>query len=143
MSKKYGHYANDCNSDKCYNFGRVGHFAKDFLGEKKVEETISLALNDATNEGILLMAQNEELKSREHGGAKDDGDSREAVEAVENEVTRSGFGEIAISETRKSKKDEQLDNRELELEERGRKKKEDENGRRKDGMEKKDGRNAD
>ena len=33
-------------------------------------------------------------------------------------MIRSKFGEIAILETRKLKKDEQLDNRELELEER-------------------------
>ena len=64
------------------------------------------------------MTQNEDLKAKEHDGAKDDGGSREAVEAVGNEVIRSGFGEIEISETRKSKKDEQLDNRELELEQR-------------------------
>ena len=83
-----------------------------------MEETINLALDDATNEGIILMAQNEDLKAKEHGGVKDDGGSRETMEAVENEVICSGFGEIAISETRKSKRDEQLDNRELELEER-------------------------
>ena len=23
--QKYGHYANDCSSEKCYNCGRVGH----------------------------------------------------------------------------------------------------------------------
>ena len=64
------------------------------------------------------MAQNEELETKEHGGVKDDGGSCEAVEIVGNEVIRSGFGEITILETRKSKKDEQLDNREPELEER-------------------------
>ena len=37
-----------------------GHFAKDSRVDKKVEETINLALDDATNEGILLMAQNED-----------------------------------------------------------------------------------
>ena len=97
----------------------MGHFARDCRAEKKVEETINLALDDATNEDILLKAQNEDLKAKEYGSAKDDGGSREAVEAVGNEVIRSGLGEIAILETRKSKKDEQLDNRELELEERG------------------------
>ena len=40
------------------------------------------------------------------------------VETVRNEVIRSGFGEIVVSKTRKSKKDEQPDNREPELEER-------------------------
>ena len=58
--KKYGHYANDCNSDKCYNCGRVGHFARDCRADKKVKETINLVLDDETNEGILLMAQNED-----------------------------------------------------------------------------------
>ena len=90
----------------------------EIVDDKKVEETINLALDDATNEGILLMAQNEDLKAKEHSGAKDDGDGREVVEVVGNEGIRSEFGEIAISETRKSKKDEQLYNRELELEER-------------------------
>ena len=96
----------------------MGHFTRDFRADKRVEETINLALDDTTNEGILLMAQNEDMKEKEHGGTKDDGGSREAVEDVGNEVIRNGFGKIAISETRKSKKDEQLDNRELELEER-------------------------
>ena len=40
------------------------------------------------------------------------------VETVRNEVIRSGFCAIAVSETRKSNKDEQLKNREPELEER-------------------------
>ena len=40
------------------------------------------------------------------------------MEAVGNDVIRSRFCKIAISETRKSKKDEQSDNKELELEER-------------------------
>ena len=57
---KYGHYVNDCNPDKFYNCGRVGHFAKDCRADKKVEETINLALDDATNDGLLLMAQNED-----------------------------------------------------------------------------------
>jgi len=37
----------------------VGHFAKDCQVDKKVEETINLALEDETNESILLIAQNE------------------------------------------------------------------------------------
>ena len=57
-------------------------------------------------------------KIKEYGGAKDDGGSREAVETIGNEVIRNRFGKITISETKKSKKDEQPDNRELELEER-------------------------
>ena len=116
--KKYGHYTNDCNSEKCYNCGKMGHYARDCRAEEKVEETINLALDDATNGDILLMTQNEELKTKEHDGAKDDGDSREVVKTVGNEVIRSGFGEILIAETRKTKKDEQPDNRDPELEER-------------------------
>ncbi|XP_022932474.1 uncharacterized protein LOC111438881 [Cucurbita moschata] len=94
-----------------------GSLARDCRAEEKVEETINLALDDATNEDILLMAQNKELKTKEHGGAKDDGDSREVVEIVGNDIC-SGFGEILIAETRKSKKDEPPDNREPGLEER-------------------------
>ena len=60
----------------------MGHFARDCRAEEKVEETINLALDDATNEGILLMDQNEELKIKEHDGAKDDGGSREVFWAT-------------------------------------------------------------
>ena len=58
------------------------------------------------------------MKTKEHGGAKDDGYSREVVETIGNEVMRCGCGEILIAETRKLKKDEQPNNRETELEER-------------------------
>ena len=96
----------------------MGHYAKDCRAKEKVEETINLALDDATSGGILLMAQNEELNTKGDGGAKDDGGSLEVVETVGNEVIRSGFGEIAVSEMRKLDKDEQPNNREPELEER-------------------------
>ena len=76
-----------------------------------MEETINLALDDATNKSLLLKAQNEDLKAKEHDGLKDDGDSREAVEAVGNEGIHSRFGEIAISKMRKSKKDSGLNTR--------------------------------
>ena len=56
---KYGHFVKDCNSEKCYYCGKVGHFAKDFRFDIKIEETTNLALEDETNEGVLLMAQNE------------------------------------------------------------------------------------
>ena len=79
---------------------------------------MNLVLDDATNGGILLMAQNEEPNTKGDGGAKDDGGSLEVVETVGNEVIRSGFGEIAVSEMRKLDKDEQPNNREPELEER-------------------------
>ena len=96
----------------------MDHYARDCGAKKKVEETINLALDDATSGCILLMAQNEESNTKGDSSVKDDGDSREVVEVVGNEVIRSGFGEIAISKTRKSKKDEQPKNREPELEER-------------------------
>ncbi|XP_022974002.1 uncharacterized protein LOC111472622 [Cucurbita maxima] len=98
--------------------GRIGHYARDFRAKEKVEETINLALDNATSGDILLMAQNEEPNTKGDGGTKDDGGSLEVVETVRNEVIRSGFGEIAVSETRKSNKDEQPKNREPELEER-------------------------
>ena len=79
----------------------MGHFTRDCRADKKVEEKINLALDDATNEGIVLMAQNKDVKAKEHGGVKDNGDSREAVETIGNEVICSEFGEIAISEMRK------------------------------------------
>ena len=53
-----------------------------------------------------------------HGSAKDDDDSREMVETIGNEVIHNGCGEILMAETRKSKIDEQPDNREPKLEER-------------------------
>ena len=116
--KKYSHYANNCNSDKGYNCGRMGHHVRDCRVKEKVEETINLTLDDAINGDILLMAQNEELNTKGHGSVKDDGDSREMVETVGNEVMCNGCGEILIAETRKSKKDEKPDNREPELKER-------------------------
>ena len=88
-----------------------GQFAKYCRADKKVEETINLALDDATNEGLLLMAQNEDLKAKEHDGAKYDGGSCEVVEAIGNERIRSGFGKIAISKMRKSKKESGLKTR--------------------------------
>ena len=38
----------------------MGHFAKDCRADKKVEGITDLALEDVTNEGLLLMAQNED-----------------------------------------------------------------------------------
>lgn len=55
---KNGHYAKNCNPEKCHNCDKVGHYAKDCWGKKKVEGTTNLAIEDETNEGILLMAQN-------------------------------------------------------------------------------------
>ena len=47
------------------------------------------------------MTQNEELNIKGQDGAKDDGDSHEAVETVGNEVMHNRCGEILISVTRK------------------------------------------
>ena len=66
-----------------------------------MEETINLALDDATNGGILLMAQNEDPNTKGDDGPKDDGDSLEAVETIRNEVIHNRCGEILIVETRK------------------------------------------
>ena len=90
----------------------MSHYARDCRAEEKVEETINLALDDATNGGILLMAQNEEPNTKGDNDVKDDGYSLEVVEIVRNEVTCSEFGEIAVLEMIKSKKDEQSNNRE-------------------------------
>ncbi|XP_022974959.1 uncharacterized protein LOC111473779 [Cucurbita maxima] len=75
---------------------------------KRWKKTINLALDDTTNEGLLLMAQNEDLKAKEHGEEKDDGRSCEAVEAIGNEGIHSRFGKITILETKKSKKESRL-----------------------------------
>ena len=83
-----------------------------------MEETINQALDDATNGGILLKAQNEELKNKRTRRCERRCDSRDLVETVGNEVMRSGSSEILIAETRKSKKDEQPNNGEPEFEER-------------------------
>ena len=85
-----------------------GQFAKYCRANKKVEETINLALDDATCGSILLMAQNKEPNTKGDDSAKEDGGSLEVVEIVRNEVIRSGFGEIAVFETRKSKKESGL-----------------------------------
>ncbi|XP_023521026.1 putative WEB family protein At1g65010, chloroplastic [Cucurbita pepo subsp. pepo] len=69
--------------------------SRDCRAEEKVEETINLALDDATNGDILLMTQNEELKTKEHDGAKDDGDSREVVKTVGNEEKEENGKEIS------------------------------------------------
>ena len=58
--KRYGHYANDCNFEKCYNCGRMRHVAKACRARKMVEGATNLALEDVTDEGLLLMAQDEE-----------------------------------------------------------------------------------
>ena len=56
------------------------HYARDCRAKEKVEETINLALDDATSGDILFMSQNEEPNTKGDGGAKDEGGSREIVE---------------------------------------------------------------
>ncbi|GJZ27480.1 retrovirus-related pol polyprotein from transposon TNT 1-94 [Tanacetum coccineum] len=53
---KYGHFANDCYSEKCYNCGKFGHIARDCYAEKKVEENMNLVTEEETKEEFLLMA---------------------------------------------------------------------------------------
>ena len=96
----------------------MGCYVRDCRAKEKVEETINLALDDITNGGILLMAQNEESNTKEDGDAKDDSGSLKVVESIRNDLIHNRLGKIAVSETRKSKKDEQPKNREPELEER-------------------------
>ena len=47
----------------------MGRYARD-CRTKEVEESINLALDDITNGGILLMAQNEETNTKGDGDAK-------------------------------------------------------------------------
>ena len=84
----------------------MGHDARDCRAKGKVEETINLALDDATNGDILLMTQNEEPNTKGDGGAKDNSDSREVMETIRNEVMHSGCDKILIVETRKLNKNE-------------------------------------
>ena len=60
ICQKYGHYVNDCNFEKCYNCDRMGHVAKACRAGKMVEGATNLALENVTNQGLLLMAQDEE-----------------------------------------------------------------------------------
>ena len=58
--QKYGHYANNCNFEKCYNFGGIEHVAKACRARKRVEETTNLAMEDVIDDSLLLMAQDED-----------------------------------------------------------------------------------
>ncbi|GJR47637.1 retrovirus-related pol polyprotein from transposon TNT 1-94 [Tanacetum coccineum] len=53
---KYGHFANDCYSDKCYNCGKFSHIERDCYAEKKVEENMNLVTEEETKDEFLLMA---------------------------------------------------------------------------------------
>ena len=64
----------------------MGHYARDCRAEEKVEETINLALDDATNGGILLMAQNEEPNAKGDGGAKDEQPNNREPKLKEREL---------------------------------------------------------
>ncbi|XP_022968851.1 uncharacterized protein LOC111467986 [Cucurbita maxima] len=63
----------------------------------------------AANEDILLMSQNEELKTKEHNGVKDDGSSSEAVEIVGNEEKEEN-GKVIFELVKKIEEDMEKDN---------------------------------
>ncbi|GJX66593.1 putative nucleotidyltransferase, ribonuclease H, partial [Tanacetum coccineum] len=53
---KYGHFENDCYSEKCYNCGKFGRIARDCYAEKKVEENMNLVTEEEIKDEFLLMA---------------------------------------------------------------------------------------
>ena len=79
----------------------MSYYARDCRAKEKVEETINLDLDDTTNGGILLMAQNEKSNTKEDGDAKDDSGSLKVVESIRNDLIHNGLGKIAVSENRR------------------------------------------
>ncbi|GJU23089.1 retrotransposon protein, putative, ty1-copia subclass [Tanacetum coccineum] len=53
---KYGHFANECYSERCYNCGKFGHITRDSYAEKKVEENTNLVTEEETKDEFSLMA---------------------------------------------------------------------------------------
>lgn len=54
----YGHCAKECYSNKCFSYGKVRHYARDYRSENKREEMINLLIEDVE---VLLMMERFEI----------------------------------------------------------------------------------